>query len=396
MAKRLRNIFDHYQQKENHLTHSLLHVLNENRNLLKTVLKTYGIRLTSKQINLITQVAPRTVEDRSSIPDGYIYTEDYNICIGIETKINQNALNRDQILGHLEQLSEYNTSYLIVLTPDEKEPEIISELVKKHRNLKFVSWIDLLKLMSEVGPDKGSKPIGQYLFDEFFNYIERCYHMTPFTGFNFRDGYDRELAQHYVKRVSKELTPDIKEIYPNCTEERPRVQGVWWAWYSSKEVQKSVHPAFAVRNDRVRCNIVLANGCKKEWKQFQETLMDAKSLDGFKRILNKVYTKRSIKSRAIISFRQRHYPHITKSVLDAEVEINIATLLGMDKSKPNEIWWSLIKDVADSKSRYNYQLEIGYHMNYEEVEGLKSTKAIQLMLKCFRYLKPVYNALVVS
>jgi len=220
--------------------------------------------------------------------------------------------------------------------------------------------------------------------------------MTPFTGFNFRDGYDRELAQHYVKRVSKELTPDIKEIYPNCTEERPRVQGVWWAWYSSKEVQKSVHPKFSVANELIRCSIVLPNGCNKEWRQFYQTLITTKSLEKFKQILRKVYTKKPEKSRAIISFIQRHYLNRIKPVSDAVVEINIATLLGMDKSKPNEIWWSLIKDVAASKNRYNYQLEIGYHLNYEEVEDLKNTKAIQLMLNCFRNLKPVYDSFNVS
>ena len=79
MAKKLRNIFDQYDQKENHLTHSLLHVLNENRKLLKKILHTYGIRLTSKQINLLTQVAPRTVKEKTSVPDGYIYTKDYKL-----------------------------------------------------------------------------------------------------------------------------------------------------------------------------------------------------------------------------------------------------------------------------------------------------------------------------
>lgn len=394
MAKRLRNIFDQYSQQENHLTHSLLHVLNENRNLLKAILKANGIKLTGKQINLITQVAPRTDKDRTSIPDGYIYTEDYNICIGIETKINENSLNRDQILGHLKQLSGYDTSYLAVLTPDGTEPEIITELVKNHnhKNLKFISWKDLLNLMSDLGSDKGKNPVGQYLFDEFMNYVERCYHMTPFTGFKFRDGYDRDLAQHYVKRVAEELTPDIKTLYPDCKKERSQVKGVWWAWYSSEEVQNSVHPAFVVGNERVRCHIILGNGCKKEWKQFYQTL----DSDKFKKLLRKVYTKRPDNSQTIISFRQRHFLNRTKSVSDAAVEINIATLLGIDKSKPNDIWWSLIKDVAASKNRYNYQLEIGYHLDYEKVKDLKGPKAPQLMLKCFRNLKPVYDILVVS
>ena len=220
MAKRLRNIFDHYDQKENHLTHSLLHVLNNNRKLLKAILKASGIKLTSKQINLITQVAPRTDKDRTTTPDGYIYTEDYNLCIGIETKIKKNALKRKQILGHLDQLAGYDTSYLLVLTPDETEPKIISELVKSHnhKNLKFVSWKDLLKRMSDHGPDKGKKPIGKYLFDrsdmpyigivsdinEKKNTGEKIY--SPY-GFEFTDNLINSLRNYY----NLELNDYIKE-----------------------------------------------------------------------------------------------------------------------------------------------------------------------------------------
>ena len=41
----------------------------------------------------------------------------------------------------------------------------------------------------------------------------------------------------------------------------------------------------------------------------------------------------------MVSFRQRHYYTRTKSVLDASTKIKISTLLGIDGSKENEIWW---------------------------------------------------------
>jgi hypothetical protein len=72
-TKKLRNIFDQYSIQENHLTNSLLLVLHHNRNLLKTVLKHYGIDLKTKEINLPSQIAPKTIDNRSTIPDGYIY-----------------------------------------------------------------------------------------------------------------------------------------------------------------------------------------------------------------------------------------------------------------------------------------------------------------------------------
>lgn len=130
MKKRLRNIFDQYQQQENHLTNSFLLVLNHNRGLLKIILKEYNVNLPGQRVDLLAQIAPRSVDNKTSIPDGYIFTEDYNFCIGIETKIVKTALQKEQLIGHLKQLSQYDRSYLLVLTPDEEKPKIIIDLEK--------------------------------------------------------------------------------------------------------------------------------------------------------------------------------------------------------------------------------------------------------------------------
>ena len=59
--------------------------------------------------------------------------------------------------------------------------------------MRFIPWVQLIESITEIGPDKKKNPIGIFLFDEFINYIERHFHMTPFTGINFRDGYDSDL-----------------------------------------------------------------------------------------------------------------------------------------------------------------------------------------------------------
>lgn len=214
-----------------------------------------GIKLSPSQINLLTQIAPKKISDRSSIPDGYIYTDDYKFCVGIETKIEPNALIRNQLIGHLNQLNQNDKGYLLILTPDEKEPNLVKSLKIDNKSVRFISWIDLLNLMSKIGADEKADTVGRYLFEEFMGFMERKYHMTPFTGINFNDGYDYDLARHYIKRLSDILTPKIINIYPECTNTRPAIRGAWQAWYSTKEVQKCVHPSLGIRADHVRCNI---------------------------------------------------------------------------------------------------------------------------------------------
>jgi hypothetical protein len=366
--------------------------------MLKKILKHYGIDLKTKEINLLSQIAPKTIKNKTSIPDGYIYTEDYNFCIGIETKIETSSLDKKQLTGHLKQLSEYNKSFLIVLSPDEIEPDLVSELRDEYKNLIFISWIDLLNLMAKIGPDKHKNPVGEYLFDEFMNYIERHYHMTPFTGINFREGYDKDLATHYVKRLSENLTPEIRKLYPQCIRKRPKISvgglGPWEAWYSSEQVQFSIHPGFAIDPEKLRCVIVLPNGCKKEWKNLKNILVSSKLKRNLKNKLKAILDKAPRGAETIISFRQRHYYARSKPVLDAMSLIKVSTLLGVAGSKENEIWWELIKSVASTKGKYNYQMEIGYEFNHNNANELKTPKAPKIMLKCFKNLKQIYNLFV--
>jgi hypothetical protein len=399
MTKRLRNIFDQYSQPENHLTNSLLLVFNHNRNLMQKVLKQNGIKLSGKQVNLLSQVAPRTPSEASSIPDGYIYTEDYGFCVGIETKIQPNALRRDQLEGHLAQLAEYDRSHLLVLTPDEEKPQLIQELERTYPTIHFISWIDLINLMTTEGPDDGKNPVGQFVFDEFIAFMEKHYEMTPFTGFKFREGYDKDLATHYVKRVSKEITSKMQTYYPKCINTRPKmVSGgyPWEAWFPEAQVQNGVHFTLSVRPETINCTMVLGNGCNKEWKSLSGALDSHSDANRFKKGLEKVYDQAPKGAMTHLYFMQRHFKHRTKGIIDAATELNLALLLGKDGSKENQIWWDLLKDVANTKSKFNYELHVGYELPYDEIPQLKTNDATKLILRSFKSLKPIYELVTVD
>ncbi|MCK4476115.1 MAG: hypothetical protein KAU16_05250 [Methanophagales archaeon] len=400
MRKQLRNVFDQYDRKENHITHSLLVVFSRNRDLLDKFLKKYNIKLSEKKINLLSQASPIPIKERESVPDGYIYTDDYDFCIGIETKIEKDSLRKEQLSGHIKQLSDFDNSFLIVISPDEEEPILVKEIKNHYKNIRFVSWPDLLEFLSQNGPGKKSDKVGEYLFEEFINYMERHYKMTPFMGFRFQGGYDRDLATHYVKKVSSIITPKIGIFYPNCVNKRSKISSSggfpWEAWYYKDEPRNSLHPAFTVQSDQLRCVITLGNGAKREWQNFAKILNNGKNIESFKSFLRKIYEDRVENSEAVISIRQRHYFHQQTAVRDAETIITIATLLGIDPSKFNDIWWDLIRSVANTKTKYNYQLEIGYDLQYDKVQELSSPKAIDIILKCFENLKPLYEYLSVS
>jgi len=398
MRKQLRNVFDQYDRKENHITHSLLVVFNHNRDLLDEFLKKYNIKLRKKNINLLSQTSPISIKKRESVPDGYIYTDGYDFCIGIETKIEKESLREDQLRGHINQLSVYDNSFLIVISPDEEEPILIKEIKNHYKNIRFVSWPGLLAFLSQNEPGKKSDEVGKYLFNEFMNYMERHYKMTPFMGFRFQEGYDRDLAIHYVKKISLSITPKIEIFYPNCVK-RSKISSSggfpWVAWYYKDAPRNSLHPVFTVQSDQLRCNITLGNEAKREWQNFAKILNNGKNIESFESLLRKIYEDRVKNSEAVISFRQRHFFHQQNPVRDAETIINIATLLGIDHSKINDIWWDLIRSVANTKTKYNYQLEIGYDLQYDKVQELSSPKAIDLILKCYENLKPLYEYLSV-
>lgn len=394
MTKRLRNIFDQYSQQENHLTNSLLLVLNHNRNLLTSILKHCDIKLTGKQLNLLSQIAPVSVKDAESIPDGYIYTEDYEFCVGIETKIVHGSLRKPQLVGHLKQLAQYDKSFLLVLTPDDAPPPVVLDLQKAHQNLRFISWIELVRLMSRVGPDRGKNEVGCFVFDEFMGFMERQYEMTPFTGINFRDGYDKDLAAHYVKRISKEITPSMMKMYPECRYTRKAIKSAggypWESWFPNEKIQTAVHFTLSVKPENIRCMMILANGCKAEWKKLLEMLEDPTL---FRRNLKKVYNTAPAGARTVVAFRQRHYIGQTVQVSDAKTELNVAMLLGADESKENEIWWNLMRELCRTKTKFNYQLEVSYDLPYDKIPDLKTTAALPLILRCYKNLKPVYEIL---
>lgn len=385
-----RNLFDHYSQLENHITNSFLSVLNENPRLTKNLLRDLGIKINKGDFKILSQRMPIKDKYKSSTIDGAIFATDFSFCAAIENKIYPKTVRKSQLQGHLRQITPFPKGLLWVITPDEY---ISLTDLKKPNNIEVVhtSWASITRSLIGFGPDQ-KKTIGEKLLVEFIAFLERRPDLAGFHGFRFDYGYEEELARNYVKRVTPELSEFIKKTFKRCINTRPSITGAWDAWYPSKEPQKSIHPGYYVGPEYLRCNVVLANGCGMGWKNFSLKLQeDEKS---FISILRKIERKKPTGSEAIVSFRQRHYPsQRSKPITDAETTVRMSTLLGTDGSKENEIWMNLIKDIARTKSKYNYQLEIGYNLIYEQNSNLTTEKAIKEMKKSFSALTEIYKFL---
>ena len=120
------------------------------------------------------------------------------------------------------------------------------------------------------------------------------------------------------------------------------------------------------------------------------------SVTRVKKALTKVYDKTPEGARTHLSFKQRHFLHRTVGIVDAETELNVALLLGIDGSKENPIWWDLLKDVAKTKSKYNFELHVGYELPYAKIPELETNDALDLILRCFKSLKPIYDMVTVD
>jgi hypothetical protein len=103
----LRNIFDQYSQPENRITHALLTVVNEDRNLLCAFLRELvkvSAPTDSDKLSISEQQFPGEEEcivdetERRGIPDGWIF-DDEGWCIFIETKVLA-KLTADQLNRH--------------------------------------------------------------------------------------------------------------------------------------------------------------------------------------------------------------------------------------------------------------------------------------------------------
>jgi hypothetical protein len=137
------SIFSSYKTGENRVTASILAVLqNLSLNRLERIL---GALMGETSFQLV-KFTNQDASGSSGIPDATISA---SVDILIEAKIVRDALNKDQIDRHLENLnnrkSGFKSSFLLVLTPDEYPP-----LIMERYNDEPVVWKSFMQVNQAI------------------------------------------------------------------------------------------------------------------------------------------------------------------------------------------------------------------------------------------------------
>ncbi|PQO45594.1 hypothetical protein [Blastopirellula marina] len=142
------SIFSTYSTGENRVTASFIAVL---RSLsLDRINRLLGSLLEQSEFELIkfeNQIAGKG----HSVPDAMIQS---NIRLYLETKVVRNSLTARQLNAHLEQLGDEaeESKILLVLTPDDVEPKLISEI--NNDRMVWASFSMLDQAIDEILEDK--------------------------------------------------------------------------------------------------------------------------------------------------------------------------------------------------------------------------------------------------
>ncbi|SDX89832.1 hypothetical protein SAMN03080603_01065 [Acetomicrobium thermoterrenum DSM 13490] len=129
-------LFSTYSQNENRVTSTFLAVLSSlSLNLMQQIIGA----MIGDEVELIrfTNQPASKRQQNHSVPDAMI-SGDFKILI--ETKLQQNAVDEDQIRKHQKQLEDRKNAYLVILTPDPTCPGVVENISKEDPRVVWCSF----------------------------------------------------------------------------------------------------------------------------------------------------------------------------------------------------------------------------------------------------------------
>ena len=149
-------LFSTYSQNENRVTSTFLAVLSSlSLNLMQQIIGA----MIGDEVELISftnQPASMRQKDHS-VPDAMI-SGDFKILI--ETKLQQNAVDEDQIKKHQEHLGNKKNAYLVILTPDPECPDVVENISNKDPRVVWCSFNQINNIINDFF-ENGSEVISE-------------------------------------------------------------------------------------------------------------------------------------------------------------------------------------------------------------------------------------------
>jgi hypothetical protein len=153
MTSGLPNLFNQYSVDENRVTNALLQTLNASRNLTTSFLEQF-VNVSNldfdEKFAIWSQKQPKADEDkernnadeRATVPDGWIVSEQGNLTVVIESKIQVGGVSLKQLRGHMRRGARNRDFYILLITPDKEKPAILEGTAAK--NIVWHSWSEVI------------------------------------------------------------------------------------------------------------------------------------------------------------------------------------------------------------------------------------------------------------
>lgn len=411
----MRNVFDHYTEPENRMTHALMTAINEDRNLLASFLRDLvKVKPPVKAAALIVleQQYPDGVElseeklDMRGIPDGWIF-DDKDWCVFIECKVLA-KLDAKQIRRHCETAVSRGfksvTAVAITPRPEKYLPENTIHLewrtvyVWLRRNISHSNWaaksakyFEILELrLIESGQfEEGS--------------------LTMFSGvpfnrdypFEYRDG-KRVLAlamEELRKRRDLVLQLGMNADAPG----RPAITGskedrVWDFLSLAVENADSAftkfpHLTLSFNSQHAEAMVTVPNAVNNSMRR---NLIDLE-LDGFQLLMTDIVSnlKPLLRERSGVlpwfrGVQRRYASQRSKPSIDACIDFDLRTAVPSSGPPKTQLrWLSAAYDSFVNKEGSNYQIQVGVVFPFESCHALSSPAAIELFAKAWIGCKPL-------
>ena len=411
---KLNPIYDQYSNKENRLTHALLHTIGSSNYILADFIKNFlGINPFYKSgvFEISTQKRPFGKGDDKpdkvdSIPDAWIINDKTNLGIAIEVKDEKNNIRLGQLKSHIKQIEHYDNPYLLVITPDIHKPIKIDALnEKQYPNLKCIwrSWdktyLWLKKLHSKKVSEKGTD---LFLISSMIEYLERRIEVLGFQGipFNKKKPFNVEAAKPILKAEMDELHPYVKTQYKDLVKRRGgittgSVNSVWDCFGSADGFTSDIHITVSIWEESHNLGIMVPNSSGKAWKRLKYIFSNDKSQNELISILAQL---RSKVPYLYIEFHQRHYVNRQKAYTDGKLFFNIDAVgkpfqKKNSKTKQSPIWFQALQEAIINKKNLNGQIAFMVRFFFTETKGINSTKFLNEVKQTLKEMKPLYDYL---
>ena len=411
-AIRLTPLYDQYSNQENRLTHALLHTIGSSSQIFVKFLKDFtGIRygFGRDTYEISTQKVPFSHEDKDpdkvdSVPDAWIVEPNNKIGIIIEVKDVSDYVKRGQLNSHLRRLSNYQHQYLMVITPDLKEPEIISSVqgsCPTGQNVIWRSWDAFYRWLFKLNNGYSPSSKEGFLIRSMLTYLQKRRSVLGFQGIFFTSEFNVYEAKDILNAEMEALRGTVRRLYRNLVIRRPAIttmhlQSVWDCFGVEDGFTNDIHITLSIHEEYHDIGIIVPNAASTRWTRLRQIFTDNE-----KELLSVLKSVRGNVPKLFLEFSQRHFITRRQAKRDAYLVFDVDTkgppfIKKKSKTKEFPVWYEAIKTAVLNKKGVNGQLRFGVRFYFDETAHIDSPEFLNTARDTLKELKLLYNFLVKS